>query len=628
MRPVSTGSLATVLRETSDDDLIRGLRLRRMTPAGIRDFFDLADELLGAASLQECLTRLDRTSLSALARLSGGAASFEELHSAVELSQSSLDRLRTQFLIHGANERLETWKEVSTQLQRWPELGLPDVADAASTVGADGAAEPLGETLSPEVRAATDRAASEHAFSATLALTELIHVIQREPVPLLANGTLGRPAIRSLAALTHVDDAVVRSLVDFGRVANLIASTDSLLVVTDAHAPWLRLGHAEQWATVAGAWMSRHCSDIRKQLSERFDTVYGDGLARWLDWNYPGGRDWLDEERHIRLRDSETLGVTSRHIISTPAALLLGRDENGARAFLAATLPSPVDKIYLQHDLTAVATAPLRPDLDARIRAMADADGNSIAARFRFTRESVMRAVSGHETASTMLEFLESIALAGVPQPLHYLISETATRHGLLRAGSLPPASTGTAEPSAVSYVRSEDPVLLRTVLVDRNLAGLALRPSGDGRLVSPRDRDQLYSVLRDARYPVAAEDTSGKLVEPGRTAPLRSRATGRAWQRVATSPIQDPLRSLLRTMRAAEASAPDDADEAWFARQLHAAIRSKATVTVSVRMPNGTVVDYRVEPASVAGGRLRARDPISEIERTFPLSSVSAITT
>jgi hypothetical protein len=42
--------------------------------------------------------------------------------------------------------------------------------------------------------------------------------------------------------------------------------------------------------------------------------------------------------------------------------------------------------------------------------------------------------------------------------------------------------------------------------------------------------------------------------------------------------------------------------------------------------MPNGKVVDYRLEPASVSGGRLRARDPLSEIERTLPLSSIAAV--
>ena len=61
-------------------------------------------------------------------------------------------------------------------------------------------------------------------------------------------------------------------------------------------------------------------------------------------------------------------------------------------------------------------------------------------------------------------------------------------------------------------------------------------------------------------------------------------------------------------------------------ARQLDAAIRAKVALTVSIRMPNGSVIDYQLEPASVSGGRLRARDRKSAIERTLPVSSIAGI--
>ena len=44
--------------------------------------------------------------------------------------------------------------------------------------------------------------------------------------------------------------------------------------------------------------------------------------------------------------------------------------------------------------------------------------------------------------------------------------------------------------------------------------------------------------------------------------------------------------------------------------------------------MPNGTVVDYLIEPASVSSGRLRAHDRRSAIERTLPLSSIVRLLT
>jgi hypothetical protein len=65
---------------------------------------------------------------------------------------------------------------------------------------------------------------------------------------------------------------------------------------------------------------------------------------------------------------------------------------------------------------------------------------------------------------------------------------------------------------------------------------------------------------------------------------------------------------------------------QAWLERQLDVAIRGKVGLTVTVKMPNGSLVDFQLEPASVAGGRLRARDRKSDLERTLPLSSIAAI--
>jgi hypothetical protein len=55
-------------------------------------------------------------------------------------------------------------------------------------------------------------------------------------------------------------------------------------------------------------------------------------------------------------------------------------------------------------------------------------------------------------------------------------------------------------------------------------------------------------------------------------------------------------------------------------------AIKTKLEVTVVVRMPDGTEVPYLLEPAALAGGRLRARDRRADIERTLPLSHIVAV--
>lgn len=604
--------LAAVLRAASDEDLIRGLELRGVTAGGIRDFFDLAESLLAESSLQDCLTRLDRRSLAALIHLSEQPIPADELREAHELEPNELQRLHNLFLVHATPEGVATWPEVGRQLATWAALGLPDPRINAEWPGTDSAGT---NDIGAVERSNADRLAAEHAFTATTTVAELLFDLEREPLRLLATGGIGRPGAKRLTELLKVDEPTARSAVDIAEQAGLAARRKGNLRPTGDHRDWLERGPAERWVLIADAWAEAHWPYTRSRISKH-QAAHGTSLRDWLNWNYPGGRDWLPEEATVRLAEAELLGITAHNIISTSGSQLLLGNIDSAQAILSAALPAPIERLYLQHDLTAVAPGPLQPRIDTRLRSMADVDGHSIASRYRFTKASISRAIAGDETAASILEFLGGISLSGIPQPLEYLVTETASRHGLLRVGPLP-----TGDPQAVSYARSNDPVLLRTVLIDRNLAVLRMLPRDNETLVSSSESGQLYAVLHDAHYPVAFENSHGRIIEPRPTA-----SSGSPTKRLTAKVAPHPQRALVARVRAADANAPEDSGEAWLARQLDSAIRSKSTVTVSVRMPNGKVVDYRLEPASVSGGRLRARDPHSEIERTLPLSSIAAV--
>lgn len=605
----STARLASLLRASDDTDLLATLERRPVAPAGIRDFFDLAETLLSDDSLQSCLERLDRRALAALAQLGERRMSASTVNETLGLDDSEVSRLRELQLMHEDSDGVAAWPEVADQLKRWPELGLPDPTAEEP--------EPGNGPVSESERHSADRLAAEHAFTAATATAELLFELQREPVRLLSRGAIGAPEKARLAAAMSVDELSIDTLVDAAERAGLVTREGHRFVASAGHSTWLGFSAAERWAVLAESWASRLPAGIRPVLAERSETLWGPGLREWLQWKYPGGRTWLTERVTAGLAEAERLGITAGDIVSTPGAALLGRKRDQAIALLTEALPAPVDRLYLQHDLSAVAPGPLEVAIDARLRSLAITDGRAIASRYRFTQASIGRAIAGGETSETILAFLSEISLSGVPQPLEYLVTETAGRHGLLRVG---PAPAG--NPDAASYVRSDDTALLGTVLVDRAFAALDFRPADGDRMVSRRDRSQVYWMLHDARYPVAAEDSQGRIVElirPTARASTASEAPARA---------ANPHRTLLEKLRIADAATPNDSGQAWFARELDAAIRSKSTVTVSVRMPNGEVVDYRLEPASVVGGRLRARDPQSEIERTLPLSSIAAVTT
>jgi hypothetical protein len=60
-------TLASRLRALDDATLRRTLKLRSVSAAGIRDFFDLAEALLEPDAVQRALAQLDRATLAVLA---------------------------------------------------------------------------------------------------------------------------------------------------------------------------------------------------------------------------------------------------------------------------------------------------------------------------------------------------------------------------------------------------------------------------------------------------------------------------------------------------------------------------------------------------------------------------------
>jgi hypothetical protein len=291
---------------------------------------------------------------------------------------------------------------------------------------------------------------------------------------------------------------------------------------------------------------------------------------------------------------------------STPGAALLTDGPAPAAATMAQLFPPEVEQVYLQHDLSVVSPGPLAPRLDARLRTMADVEGRALASAYRVSTASLNRAMAAGETEASIREFLAGISLTGIPQPLDYLVTEATARFGLVRVGTLASGHT---------YVRSTDATLLRTLLVDHGLSPLGLTRTGDN-LESRFDLDLVFWTLSEARYPVAAENSAGKVVTLKRRQAVRP-ASGSA---------SDPALTLIEKLRLGSSTDPEVTGKAWLQRQIDVAIRGKLALTVTVQLPDGSSADYQLEPASVAGGRLRARDRKADIERTLPLSSIVAV--
>ncbi|KRC59051.1 hypothetical protein ASE14_14740 [Agromyces sp. Root81] len=610
--------LAARLRGLSRDSLAAALHSREFEPAGVRDLFDLAEAVLTPDSIDHAVGRLDRRRLAVLAAAvelaAGGGTTVADVHdelvrhaASAELSDATdglLDELGGLLLVVRVDERIHVPAAVIARVA--PRLGddLPTVAELATP------APPVLVSGDDVDRTLIDRRAAEVAYATVAATAEVLAALGLQPARELAKGGLALPDSKRLAEASGTALDALPRLFHRADEAGLVVREGAFWLESEVGAAWSLESAEGRWRRLAQCWRDRIPVLLRELVARRSESLTASTLGDDVRWFYPAGGRWLDEGLERLIDEAEALGLAVAGEPAPTALLVLAGDLEQASARLAAHFPAQVEKVYLQHDLSIVSPGPLEPSLDARLRGFADVEGRDLASTYRVSAASVNRGFAVGETAESILEFLGGISLTGIPQPLSYLVGEAAARFGSLRV-----SLADEADAPARATVRSDDEQLVRTLAVDQSLVSIGLRQAGPHRLVSRFPPEVVFWALSDARYPAAAEDAAGNIIRLSRhhlaTAPE-------------PAPKADPVESLLDIVFA---EGEDGATEqAWLARQLEAAARSKETLTVTVRMPGGDTADYLLAPASVANGRLRARDRKADIERTLPLSAIAAV--
>ncbi|VXB95962.1 conserved hypothetical protein [Microbacterium sp. 8M] len=587
--------LAEALSARTDDQLAALFRQRDVRPdAPWNDFFDVAEALLDPASIAKVLPRLTRAQATGLLDAAAGAD-----------AGAAADALRALALLPAAEGPLP-----------------PSVAAAVAgrTVPPPLAGAP-GEADEPAVARAAERA-----FTTVATLADTLLLAEEGPLALLAGGTVGLSEKRRLVERGLPDDAaLLDDLLALGTGAGLLRPIDRSLHLSEDGAAWLRLTGLDRWV--------RLVEGFRSALPEALRTPEGGWipLPSWRD-EHPWDPVWVDRAEAL-IRQARLLGLIADdagsaagddHSVSAAEA---PHPETAGGAALAETpwaraprlgadpdpdalrtyVPAEVDRIFLQNDLTAIAPGPLLPALDLRLRGMAARESASQASSYRFTADSLSRALSAGETEEGVLAFLEGISLTGVPQPLRYLLAQSASRHGQVQVGTDP--ETGRTR------VRSADEHLLRAIDVDQALRPLGLVPEatadGTAVLTTRVNRDTVFWALTDEHYPAALVDADGAVERPVRTT-------------AASAPTAPDDRARYATLIARLREAKEEnADAAWLERELEHAAKQRAVLAVEVAMPDGTTRELVLEVTGFGGGRLRGRDRASDVERTLPIRSI-----
>jgi hypothetical protein len=554
----------------SDEELAVLFAERQIPPSVTwRDMFDAAEALLEPASVARALPALTRPEASALLAAASGTPATGTVR----------DRLAARALVGDDG------------------VAFPPVVDAVREALPDGI--PDAAAPAPPSQKVETAAASEAAFTYAASVADILLQTLEAPLGRIGSGSLGATERRRLvdagAVSTPADaDLLVGLAADVG----LLGANDRAWLVSSAGREWLRLPTLERWQRTAVA--------LRDALPRAYRTADG-GWIPVEDWARATPFDAEGPERAAlwtqRLMRWGLLDAAGR---IAPWAEPLARGGEVDTSALRELLPPEVDRVYLQNDLTAIAPGPLAPHLDVRLRAMATRESRAQASSYRFSAASIGAAITAGETADSLREFLAGISLTGLPQPLAYVIERTAAEHGRVRVSSDPATQ--------LTRVSTDDETLLRSMEIDQSLRSIALSRTDDGELVSHVSSDVVFWALTDAHYPAIAVDAEGRprALERAKLAPDAQPAT---------HPV-DTYADLLGRLR----EGAGDSDAAWLERELDQAVRARAVIDVTVRLPDGSARVFRLEATGLGGGRLRGRDRGADVERTLPLSHIDGV--
>ena len=529
--------------------------------------------------------------------------------------------------------------------------------------------EPVSAPPEPSGRAhdldLVDRMAAGEAFTLVRGVEELLEFWSVTAPGVLRSGGLAVRDLRRAAEEIDVPEWVVALYAELAHAAGLLAvseSVDGEWLPTVAYDVWRGRELPDRWAELARTWLAT--TRVPGLVGERDDrdrayNALGDGLDRGgapemrhrvlraladaapgvpagpddvralLDWWQPRRRGrFRDLMVDTVLREAERLGFTGRGALAGYArALVDGDDETGVRDALAAVLPEPVDHVLLQADLTAVAPGPLTQDLARELALAADVESTGGATVYRFSETSVRRALDAGRSAEELDAFLERHSRTPVPQPLRYLITDVARRHGRIRVGT------------ASAYVRCDDPATLDELLANRHAAPLRLHRIAPTVLVSRTSRAALLDTIRAAGYAPMGESFDGDLVitrPDARRAPERPRSRPASGRR---APEDDVLTAAVRAIRAGDEAAtalrrpitapgdepPRSAAAATIAA-LSQAAQSGRRVWIGYLDAQGQASSRIVEPARVEGGYLTAYDATRAAVHRFSLHRITGV--
>lgn len=505
---------------------------------------------------------------------------------------------------------------------------------------------------------AAQRSAAQAAVTATLhAMTSLLDEAREKPITALKKGGVGPRERTRLATRLSLSADVVMLCIDLAYAAGLLGLTAAGYAPTGAYDHWRAAEPSRQWARLTAAWFTLEHAPTNREIQDGKELppplplgsaagpmrralliAAGGGesvsaTAERIDWFFPlHGYD--DSRREAKtsaaIREAELMGIVTgdritecgQHLI-TVARADAGDMADELAQLAASLLPEHPCTVILQSDLTAVVSGQPTVAVSRVLAAAAVSEARATAGVWRFTPTSVRGALDAGWTAQGLLAELAAVTEHALPQPLEYLITDVARRHGTVRVRGMR------------SCVLADETTIVE-LLHTRTLGTLHLAQLAPTVLSSPFELDQVLSALRAAGLSPVAEDALGVVIIEERkehqapeTSPTRSQAritAAELAQQLAADPHgkldHDADSSTTFELLAQFGSHLDDAE----LHLLCHAVDNQHDVRITYRNDKGNRTVRQIQPRQIYGRWLDSWCHLRNAQRDFTIANILSV--
>jgi hypothetical protein len=350
----------------------------------------------------------------------------------------------------------------------------------------------------------------------------------RAPLAVLRAGGIGVRELRRIGQELGYPEADVRFALALAHHAGLLAIGRDNAFPTVAFDRWLTFQPSLRLAELLRAWWTlpvaplagtggvcvpdtdEHAgtAELRATMLAEADTASGAAvvdpaaLVELAIWRMPyafGDPDTAAERAMACWQEAAKLGAVGAGAVSAAGRLLRNGSSDLAPAL--SRIGAAEQSVRLQSDLTAVVSGTPSAELAELLNAAARVESRGTASTWRFSRESVRRALDAGDTAGDLMHRLSEAAVGGVPQPLEHLIGDVARRHGAVRGRAV------------ACCLRSDDSALLDEIAARAGLRRHGLQRLAPTVLASATPLPELLTALRAAGYAPVAETNDGTTI-------------------------------------------------------------------------------------------------------------------